>query len=160
MRPGARRQRRDRLRVPLTDAAIAVMNTMAAKRQNDFIFPGGKRGKPLSNMAMLKTMARMKRDDLTVHGFRSTFRDWAGDRTQFQGRLSRLRLRMRAGPQLLTAGAAPLAESVASRDGLSPLFLFWSGHMEIDHGEAAALTIMITIAVLSLLGPIVVAYYG
>jgi integrase len=49
-----------------------------------FVFPGGKHGKPLSNMAFLMLLRRMKHDDLTVHGFRSTFRDWAAERTNFQ----------------------------------------------------------------------------
>jgi integrase len=48
-----------------------------------FVFPGGKPGKPLSNMALLALLERMDRADLTVHGFRSTFRDWAAERTHF-----------------------------------------------------------------------------
>jgi integrase len=50
---------------------------------DDFIFLGGRRGKPLSNMAMTMTLRRMKRGHLTVHGFRSSFRDWAAERTNF-----------------------------------------------------------------------------
>ena len=42
------------------------------------MFPGTKRNKPLSNMSMNAVLRRMKRDDITLHGFRSTFRDWAG----------------------------------------------------------------------------------
>ena len=42
-----------------------------------------RKGKPLSNMAMLAVLKRMGRDDLTAHGFRSTFRDWAAERTNF-----------------------------------------------------------------------------
>jgi integrase len=48
-----------------------------------FVFPGGRRGKPLSNMAMLVLLRRMERTDLTVHGFRSSFRDWASETTHF-----------------------------------------------------------------------------
>jgi integrase len=48
-----------------------------------FLFPGGKRDKPLSNMAMLALLERMGRTDLTAHCFRSTFRDWAAERTDF-----------------------------------------------------------------------------
>ncbi len=47
---------------------------------SDFIFPGAG-GKPLSNMALLAVLARMGRSNVTTHGFRSTFRDWAGDET-------------------------------------------------------------------------------
>ena len=47
------------------------------------MFGGARAGKPLSQMALLMTLRRMKREDLTVHGFRSTFRDWAAERTSF-----------------------------------------------------------------------------
>jgi integrase len=69
-------------RVPLSDRALELIATHA-EADNDFIFPGGRRRQPLSNMAMLKLLQRMGRDDLTVHGFRSTFRDWASERTDF-----------------------------------------------------------------------------
>jgi hypothetical protein len=46
-------------------------------RESDFVFPGGKRGKPLSNMAMLAVLKGTGRRDLAAHGFRSSFRDWA-----------------------------------------------------------------------------------
>ena len=45
--------------------------------------PGDRPGKPLSNMSMTMLLRRMGRDNITVHGFRSTFRDWAGDETHF-----------------------------------------------------------------------------
>jgi hypothetical protein len=66
-------------RVPLSKAALAILG----RKGDGFIFPGGKAGKPLSNMAMLKLLERMGRTDLTVHGFRSAFRDWAAARTNF-----------------------------------------------------------------------------
>ena len=71
-------------KAPLSDAALAVLETMKTIRDSDYIFPGAKRGKPLSNMAMLKLLERMGHPDLTSHGFRSTFRDWAAERTNFQ----------------------------------------------------------------------------
>ena len=70
-------------RVPLSAAALGLLEKMREAREGDFVFPGAKRGKPLSNMAMLKLLERMGRDDLTTHGFRSTFRDWAAERTNF-----------------------------------------------------------------------------
>jgi integrase len=71
-------------RIPLSEAAMAVLRDVDRLREGDapFVFPGGKPGKPLSNMAMLTLLRRMKRDDLTVHGFRSTFRDWAAETGQ------------------------------------------------------------------------------
>jgi integrase len=50
---------------------------------SNHLFPGGKRTKPLSNMGMTAVLRRMGRGDITVHGFRSTFRDWAAERTNF-----------------------------------------------------------------------------
>jgi integrase len=72
-------------RVPLPDAALDVLRQAAKLRQAKAldapVFPGGKPGKGLSNMALLALLRRMGRGDLTAHGFRSTFRDWAGEAT-------------------------------------------------------------------------------
>jgi integrase len=57
-----------------------------------FVFPGGKRGQPLSNMAFLMLLRRMKRADLTAHGFRSSFRDWAAERTNFPNEVAEMAL--------------------------------------------------------------------
>ena len=67
-------------RVPLGDSAIAVLEAIPSN--GEFVFAGGKggrAGRSLSNMAMIQILRRMGRSDLTVHGFRSTFRDWASD---------------------------------------------------------------------------------
>lgn len=70
-------------RAPLCDRSLAIIaERKAAAPKSDLIFPG-RGGKPLSNMAMMMLMRRMERNDITVHGFRSTFRDWAGDETHF-----------------------------------------------------------------------------
>jgi integrase len=69
-------------RVPLSKAAWAIIEQMKPLRQNDYVFPGDRRAM-LSNMALLMTLRRMKRADLTAHGFRSTFRTWAAERTNF-----------------------------------------------------------------------------
>jgi integrase len=66
-------------RVPLTDEALAVLETVRGL-DPEFIFPGQRRGKGLSNMAMTQLLRRMDRGDVTVHGFRSSFRDWAEER--------------------------------------------------------------------------------
>lgn len=72
-------------RVPLSEPALTVLREMAAVRlttaAGEFVFPGGRTGRPLSNMAMLGLLERMERTDLTVHGFRSSFRDWAAETT-------------------------------------------------------------------------------
>lgn len=70
-------------RVPLSPRTVAIVREIQKTHKGDFVFPGGKKDKPLSNMAMLALLERMERDDLTVHGFRSTFRDWASERTNY-----------------------------------------------------------------------------
>jgi integrase len=70
-------------RVPLGDAALAVLERMRAMASGRFVFPSFGKNRPLSNMAMLTVLRRMNRADLTVHGFRSTFRTWAAERTSF-----------------------------------------------------------------------------
>ena len=71
-------------RVPLSDDASAILRTMAQDHgEEGYLFPGLRKGRPLSNMAMLTVLKRMKRPDLTTHGFRSTFRDWAAERTAY-----------------------------------------------------------------------------
>ncbi len=70
-------------RVPLSAAALDLLKAQQAEPAGEFIFPGAKRGRPLSNMAMLQLLRRLGRGDLTSHGFRSTFRDWAGEQTSF-----------------------------------------------------------------------------
>ena len=69
-------------RVPLSRAALAVLQEMENLRQNDRVFPGDRR-ETLSGMALLMLLRRMNRSDLTAHGFRSTFRDWAAECTNF-----------------------------------------------------------------------------
>jgi len=66
--------------VPLSDRAVAIVEEMKAIRRNDFVFPGAHRGKGLGSMALLVLLQRMEHDNITVHGFRSSFRDWCTER--------------------------------------------------------------------------------
>lgn len=61
----------------LGDGAMTILEKMAELRSGDTLFPGQAAGRPRSNMTVNTMQRRMKRDDLTVDGFRSTFRDWA-----------------------------------------------------------------------------------
>ena len=70
-------------RVPLSVAATAVLKEMRELRQNDLVFPGARQGRPLSEPALLRLLRRMDYGHVTVHGFRSTFRDWAAERSSF-----------------------------------------------------------------------------
>lgn len=74
-------------RVPLSDAALAILE-QARGLDGAVVFPGQKRGAPMSNMAFLMTLRRMGHRGLTAHGFRSTFRDWAAERTEFQNEVA------------------------------------------------------------------------
>lgn len=66
-------------RVPLSARAVQILEELP--REGEYVFVGGKANAHLSNMAMAQTLKRMKREDITVHGFRSTFRDWAAECT-------------------------------------------------------------------------------
>ena len=72
-------------RVPLSPRAIAILRALEAGRTayNPYVFPGQAKEKGLTNMAMAAVLKRMKRDAITVHGFRSTLRDWASEQTSF-----------------------------------------------------------------------------
>jgi len=71
-------------RVPLSEQAVAVLKQVQWDRHGcEFVFPNAKLDKPISNMACLAVLKRMGRSDLTVHGFRSTFRDWAAESTAY-----------------------------------------------------------------------------
>ncbi|MET3694552.1 integrase [Methylobacterium goesingense] len=69
-------------RVPLTDAALTILDQAEVVRCSEYVFPGQKQSRPLSIMAMEMMLRRMK-VEVTVHGFRSSFRDWAGECTAF-----------------------------------------------------------------------------
>lgn len=70
-------------RVPLSTRATEILAEMKRIRISEFVFPGGKLNRPLSSMVFLMMLRRLKQTDVTPHGFRSTFRDWAAERTDF-----------------------------------------------------------------------------
>jgi integrase len=85
-------------RVPLSARALAILREFqalcpdAARSSDQFVFRGDKAGKPLSNMAFQMLLRRMGRNDLTAHGFRSSFRDWASERTGFPAEVAEMAL--------------------------------------------------------------------
>jgi integrase len=89
--PGDRMKAHREHRVPLSARALAILQDMQTARQsgggNAYVFPGPRAGKPLSNMAFLMLLRRMEIDDLTVHGFRATFKTWASERTSLQNEI-------------------------------------------------------------------------
>jgi integrase len=70
-------------RVPLPGRAVAILEHLAEARQGDLVFAGQKDKSPLSNMAMVMVLRRMEIKGVTIHGFRSAFRDWVGNETAF-----------------------------------------------------------------------------
>jgi integrase len=90
-------------RVPVSEAAMAVVGEMQRIRESEFVFPGGRKGRPLSNMSMLAVLKRMDQGDLTAHGFRSTFRDWAAERTNFPREVAEMALAHTVGDKVEAA---------------------------------------------------------
>lgn len=82
--PAARMKAGREHRVPLCDRAVEILGTLAQLDHgpDDLVFPGQKKGAPLSDMSLTALLRRLK-VEATVHGFRSSFRDWAGDATAF-----------------------------------------------------------------------------
>ena len=81
--PAARIKRGKEHRVPLVSRTVEILRQLHETRESEWVFPGQKPGRPLSNMALEKLMQRMKVGQYTPHGFRSAFRDWCGDQTSF-----------------------------------------------------------------------------
>lgn len=90
--PAERMKAKREHRVPLSPPAIKLLKDMAKRKESEWVFPSIRAGRPLSNMAMLALLKRMKRADLTVHGFRSTFRDWAAEQTNFPSDVAEMAL--------------------------------------------------------------------
>lgn len=138
--PPERMKGRREHRVPLTDAAWAVFEAMlpladrdAAGKPVGYIFPGAVAGEPLSNMAMLMTLRRLGEAKATVHGMRSTFRDWAGDRTAFAREVVEAALAHRVGNQ--TELAYRRSDAIQKR---RKLLEAWAGYCARAVGDNVA----------------------
>ncbi|ORE88184.1 integrase family protein [Aurantimonas sp. 22II-16-19i] len=71
-------------RVPLSERVLEILQTMNATAVNDLVFPGQRTGRPLSDMSLAKALKSAGAGEFTVHGFRSSFRDWVAEETNFQ----------------------------------------------------------------------------
>lgn len=89
-------------RVPLSSRALAILKGQT-RAGSAHLFPGGRPGRPLSNMALLMLLGRMDRDDLTAHGFRSTFRDWCAERTNYPNEVAEMALAHTVGDKVEAA---------------------------------------------------------
>ena len=88
--PAARMKSGREHRVPLSERALEIIGE--PRLRGDFVFAGRRAGTPLSNMSMLELMRDMRGKGATVHGFRSTFRDWAAERTTYSNELCEIAL--------------------------------------------------------------------
>jgi len=90
--PPERMKAKQEHRIPMSSAAESLLRRLESKAQGPFVFPGLRKGKHLSNMAMLQLLERMGYDDLTVHGFRSTFRVWIAECTTYPREVAEIAL--------------------------------------------------------------------
>jgi integrase len=90
--PGERMKAGKEHIVPLSDDVLAIVKRMQKGRTNQYVFPGARDNAPLSDMSLTAVLRRMGRGDLTAHGFRSTFRDWAAECTGYPAEMAEMAL--------------------------------------------------------------------
>lgn len=123
-------------RVPLGDRALEILADAKKLRTHDggFVFPGQRPRRPLSNMALAMLLRRMKVEDVTVHGFRSAFRDWAGDKTTFPREVAEAALAHAVGDE--TELAYRRSDALEKRRRLMDA---WSGFCDSTPGKVIQL---------------------
>jgi len=89
--PAERMKSKREHRVPLSAAAISTLEAVMG-RGKTYVFPGHKRHSHLSNAAMMQVLKRVGHSDITVHGFRSTFRDWCAESTNYSSDVAEMAL--------------------------------------------------------------------
>jgi integrase len=101
--PGPRMKAGREHRAPLSEPAVELLRQRVKNGRGEFVFPGARKDRPLSQMSMLMLLRRMGRGDLTAHGFRSTFRDWAEEQTSFPGSVAEAALAHAVGDKVEAA---------------------------------------------------------
>ena len=135
--PASRMKADQEHRVPLSDAAISVLKTVREIRQSDYVFAGFKPGRPIGGDALRELIKKLAGADVTVHGLRSTFRDWAAEQTNVQREVAEMAL----------AHAIPDAVEAAYRRGdlfdkrrkLMGAWAAYCANVEADAGKVVAL---------------------
>lgn len=130
--PASRMKAKKEHRIPLSARALKIVREML-KLEQDYVFPGTRSGTPISNMAMLGLLDRVK-VDVTVHGFRSSFRDWAAERTTFPHEVCEMAL----------AHTIPNAAEAAYRRGdlfekRAKLMGAWADFLAVPRQDAAVI---------------------
>jgi integrase len=90
--PASRTKSGKEHKVPLSRRAAELLDDLRSRRDGDYVFRGLRPGAPLNVVAMLELLRRMKGGGLTVHGFRSAFKDWAHERTSYPDEISEFAL--------------------------------------------------------------------
>ena len=116
-------------RVPLVDRALQIIRECAATSDDDFIFPGQRPGRPLSNRAVELTMKKLTAD-ATLHGFRSSFRDWVGDATRYPRELADSALAHAVGDQ--TEAAYRRSDALERR---REMMIAWANFIDRTGGD-------------------------
>jgi integrase len=90
--PASRMKMGKEHRVPLSTAALSVLTNLARVEDETLLFPSAKKHTPISDMTLTAVLRRMGRKEITVHGFRSTFRDWAAEATNYPSDMAEMAL--------------------------------------------------------------------
>lgn len=125
-------------RVPLSTAALEVLSKMTTYGSEGFVFPGRKPNTQQSNMSCLALLRRMGRTDIVVHGFRSSFRDWAAEQTSFPREVAEMALAHAIGDKV---------EAAYRRGDLFEkrlkLMQAWADYIDRQQGQAKVLSMKV-----------------
>jgi integrase len=127
--PAARMKAGREHRVPLTPRALSILKETGSIRTGEFVFPGQRPGKSLSVTALRMVLRRLRLKDITVHGFRSAFRDWGGNETSFPREIAEAALAHTIGD--MTERAYRRSDALEKR---RKLMLAWAGFIEPKAG--------------------------
>jgi integrase len=118
--------------VPLSDRAVRILKDLNKLRISEFVFPGTRHGRPLSSAVMKRVLKRMRisSDKASVHGFRSSFRDWAGDCTTFPREVAEAALAHLVGDDVERAYRR--GDALGKR---RQLMMAWASHCEPKAGN-------------------------
>jgi integrase len=123
-------------RVPLSDAAMAIVDQMAALRRGDLLFPGSAPGRPINHGQMLKTVRNMG-CNASVHGFRSSFRVWCAERTNFPREIAEIALAHQVGSAVEQAYAR--SDMFDKRRQLAEAWARYCGQPAAPEGKVIAI---------------------
>jgi integrase len=118
--------------VPLSERALAIVRAQRETTKGGLVFPGLAKGRPLAAGTLIATMARMGHKDLTLHGFRSTFRDWCGDESHFPREVAEAALAHLVGDR--AERAYRRGDALKKRRELMEAWEAWSAYCGGGHG--------------------------